>query len=189
MDIIVRKIKDEDFPSVFQLASECFKYHLSPLRENINLEKARKNYLRDLELVKQNLPVRNNSYFLIAESSDGKLLGFLLMATDVTESTTGIEQAWIFDFAIGESYWDSEVPHKLLARAESIAMRKGLRHIAIQITCFHEKALNFLKSRNYEEERKRMYKKFPFESNKEKERKEIIKALEGIKFKIKFPLK
>jgi GNAT superfamily N-acetyltransferase len=183
MNILVRQVSEEDFSFVFSLASDAVKYQVSPLRENLNMEKARENYLRDLEIVSSNLSSYPNSHFLIA-ISEGEKAGFLLLATDVSESTTGIEQAWIFDIAFYDHYWESDVPHKLLDYAEDLAREKGLHHIALQLVCSHEKALNFFKSRGYEEERKRMYKKLPFEAKEsDTYRKDLLKALEGIKFK------
>ncbi len=185
MNILIREVSEEDFSFVSELASDVVKYQVSPLRGNPDMEKARKNYLMDLEIVRSNMSSYPNSHFLIA-ISDGVKAGFLLMATDVSESTTGIEQAWIFDIALYDHYWETDVPHKLLDYAENLAREKGLRHIALQLVCSHEKALIFFKSRGYEEERKRMFVKLPFEAeDPDKNRKDMLKALEGIKFKFK----
>jgi len=188
MNIVIREVSEEDFSFVSSLASEVVKYQISSLRENIDIDKARENYLRDLEVVRLNLSCYPNSHFLISLSPEGEKAGFLLMATDVSESTTGIDQAWIFDIALYDQYWETDIPHKMLDYAESLAREKGLRHIALQLVCSHEKALKFFKSRGYEEERKRMYKKLPFDCKEpDKDRKDILKALEGIKFKFKIP--
>ncbi len=189
MDIIVRDIEEKDFSEVFSLAEKSVKYQVSPLRENVDMNMARENFLNDLEVVKQNLPDRPNSRFLVAATEENKILGYLLMATDVCESTTGVEQGWIFDIALIDEYWNSAVPEKLVEKAEAITREKGLRHIALQLTCSHEKALKFFKEKGYEEERKRMYKRLPFDSVEyNRKRKEMLDALSGIKFKIKFPL-
>ena len=189
MEVIIRDIEEKDFPLIFDLASDSVKYHVSPFRENVDMDVARENFVRDLEVVKENLSNRPNSRFIVAVSEEDRVLGYLLMATDVCESTTGVEQAWIFDMALWDDYWQSKVPQQLLDKAEAIARDKGLKYIAIQITLTHKKALDFLKSRGYGEERKRMYKKLPFEyRDMEEDRREILKALSGIKFKINFPV-
>ena len=190
MEIIIRPVENEDFPAVFALAAESVKYQISPLRENVDIEKARENFLRDLESVRLNLPERPDSHFLVAMSPEDGFLGYLFMATDVVEGTTGIFQAWIFDIALEDNNWGNDVPHRLLDRAEGIAREKGLKHIALQITCSHEGAMNFFKSRGYFEERKRMYKKLPFnEVDREALRREMLQVFKGRAFKFKVPFK
>lgn len=186
MEIFIRDVIDSDFEEIFKLASEVIVNNISPLRKNVNLDKVRKNYLNDLKLVRINLHERPNSYFFVANSEEGQLLGYILIATDVSESTTGIYQAWIFDLIVSEPYWSTDVPHKLVQKAEEVARKNGLRHIALQITCSNERALKFFKDLGYMEERKRMYKRLPFDYY-DKERKNIAKALEIIKVKIKLP--
>lgn len=190
MEIIIRPVENEDFPAVFALASESVKYQISPLRESVDIEKARENFLRDLEGVRLNLPERPDSHFLIAMTPEDDFLGYIFMATDVVEGTTGIFQAWIFDIALKDNNWEGPVPHRLIDRAEEIARGKGLKHIALQVTCSYEKAMNFFKSRGYFEERKRMYKKLPFnEVDQEALRREMLQVFKGRAFKFKVPFK
>jgi ribosomal protein S18 acetylase RimI-like enzyme len=106
------------------------------------------------------------------------------MATDVSESTTGIDQVWIFDIYIDENFWESQIPLKLLHKAENIAGENCLTHIALQITSSDDKLLHFFKSMGYQEERKRMFK----EIDKSKHRldcSDITNVSDGVKFIIK----
>jgi len=159
MSWLVREASVKDFPFIIELGVNNILRSISSLRGRVNLKKVKEVHRRDLELIRDRNSQFPCSYtFVIEEKEKKKFVGYLIMATDCIESSTGERQAWIFDFAILEDYWQTEAPALLLKRAEEVALRDGVKYISLQLCAEDKEALEFFYKRNYLEERKRMLK-------------------------------
>ncbi|HPZ08356.1 MAG TPA: GNAT family N-acetyltransferase [Candidatus Eremiobacteraeota bacterium] len=159
MKIYLREILDKDFPLILQLASETVKEQVSSVRQDVCLNSVRENYLSEMTQVLNLIKTLKDYRFFVSFARNDELSGYILMDTANNEIVTRIAQAWIFDLSVADPYWNTDIPDKLLEQAENIAREKGLKHIALRIPNSNEKRVNFFKSRGYEMEKYRFYKK------------------------------
>lgn len=130
--MIIRNADISDVEAIFRVFYKS-EFFLSNIRgHSARIFKARYgeillSYLKMLEKDK-------NIRFIIAEEESGKPIGYFLLQLDSIESITGVNQAYIKEFAVDRAYSRKEILGLLFEEASIIASRENLDYIAVEMS-------------------------------------------------------
>lgn len=154
---LIRRAVKENIPKIKQLAVETVKFSISSLREK-SFEECKEFRRRDLEHLDNLINFQNFGAFT-AETKYGEFAGHCFIMTGTTDTSTGEEQAWIYDLAVAEKHRGEGAGKMLLREAEKFAIDRGMEYAGLSVTSENQSAVNFYESLGYLEERKQIIKK------------------------------
>ena len=148
-----------DWPFIYDLSKDVISTSISPWRRQPMEEtiKYRDKILKGFWTWIQ----QTDSKVFIAEEIEEKnikKLGYLILYPGSIEELTGLNQAWIMDFAVLSSYRGYGTGTALLETAEEFCYDSGIVYLGLAVSSHNYKALQLYEKFGFAEERKLMVK-------------------------------
>lgn len=150
--MIIRAWKESDKPFIVSLAVRFMDFELMPWRDPKKMEEAQ------IRIAKESVdnPEQGTEIF-VAESGEGKLLGFLEVAPHY-DKLNGTKQGSIVAIAVSPDGEGQGVGKRLMAKAEEWAKQQGYRQLVLHVFHNNSRAVDFYKRLDYEIEVAKMVK-------------------------------
>ena len=155
----IRQGDVRDWPFIYALSkvvipSSISPWRLQPMEETIKYrDKILKGFWSWIQ--------QTDSKVFIAEEIDEKdpiKLGYLVLYPGSIEELTGLNQAWVMDFAVLSSYRGCGIGAALLEAAEKFCCDSGIVYLGLAVSSHNYKALQLYEKVGFAEERKLMVK-------------------------------
>jgi len=160
MNIKIREYKDNDFEFVRKLSRKYLldsvpELRLGDLSEAQKMERMLNWYEQIVKKIK-NIP---NTKTFIALDKDDNRLGYVIVFWGAKDDFRPQRQGFLCDIAVKEEYWGKNVATKLMETAENYVKNMGAEYIALNVSAYNERAINFYRKLGYVDEWKMMGKK------------------------------
>jgi len=153
--LLIRPATPEDVPAIIELATEMVLHSVSPFRQ-VSAEQVKTFRRDDLDTLGDLLNLEHSGIFVAVE--DGNIVGHIIVVAQQRDSSTGTEQAWIYDVSVAAGQWSRGVGRALMDEAERFALERGMRAIGLGVTVANRRAVDFYQRLGYQEERVQMVK-------------------------------
>ncbi len=151
----IREALESDLPTIIDLAVEMVVHSVSPYRP-VEDDRVRQFRRRDLDCLERAF-FKPHVGIHVAEAGQA-IIGHVIVFAGQQDSSTGEQQAWIFDLAVQRDWWGSGVGQALMAQAEEFARQAGVARLGLGVTLANQRALAFYGQLGYQQERVQMVK-------------------------------
>ena len=152
----IRQGTVKDWPFMYELAKEVVPTNISPWRQH-SMEETMRYRLKMLKNFWAWIN-QSGSLVFIAETEEGKPVGFLVLYPNAVEELTGLKQGWVMDIAVLKEYRGQGVGRILMGAAENYCRQRGLEYLGLAVSTHNTQALKLYESLGFIEERKLMVK-------------------------------
>lgn len=155
MNYNIRKAKQEDAQRILELLRQIALFHRKG-RPDIFSDKGPKY---DLEAVKEKIADEENYVILVAENSDGYVMGYAISQfTDFTgnQLMNDFKSLYLDDLFVDEKYRSLSIGSMLLEATKQEAKTRGCYNLDLNVWSFNEGAIRFYERHGFKEQKRRL---------------------------------
>lgn len=157
---IVREYTDDDAQFVRMLSRKYLlcsvpELRLGDLPEDQKLSRMQNWYDQTVKKI-EDVPTAKT--FIAVDENDNRL-GYVMVFWGAKDDFRAQRQGFLCDLAVKEKYWRTGVAQALTEAAEDFVRSKGAEFMALNVSAFNKRAVNFYQKLGYVEEWKVMGKK------------------------------